>query len=211
MSTRSLPSTIRVWLARPLSVVLKCPIGRIDLFRGVSDHGAAKTMSGSREQGTVSHGLHSRVTVCSFVPSFRKMCPNKTDQLSEQITDHLYYPQKSLKATVCGLLAPWKRTKSFLHPLRSRKKPYVIQNFSVEYIRLQSISVGISSQFVINFWVQTKKACNNPKIIAPSWNVNKRASYACTAFFLVVLQSRFPRTQARPLISSLVLSLYRER
>lgn len=100
ISTRSLPLKIRVWLARPLSVVLKCPIGRIDLFRGVSDQGAAKTISGAREQGTASHRLYSRVTVCSFVSSFRQMCPNKTDQPSEKITDHLYYPQLPLKATV---------------------------------------------------------------------------------------------------------------
>lgn len=129
MSTRSLPSTTRVWLARPLSVVLKCPIGRIDLFRGVSDHGAAKTMSGGREQGTVTHGLHSRVTVCSFVPSFRKMCPNKTDQLSEKITDHLYYPQKSLKATVCGLLARWKHTKIISSPIKQKKNLTLFKTF----------------------------------------------------------------------------------
>lgn len=120
----SAPTTAQVRLARPLSVVLKSPIGRIDLFREVSDHGAAKTTSGAREQGTEADRSHSRVTIHSFVSSSGQMCQKKSrlTELSEKITDHLYYPQKYLKAPVWGLLALQRFTKSFFHPLRSRKK-----------------------------------------------------------------------------------------
>lgn len=116
----SAPTTARVRLARPLSVVLKSPIGRIDLFREVSDHGAAKTTSGAREQGTEAGRSHSRVTIHSFVSSSGQMCQKKIqiDWIVREDNWSSLLPTKVLEGTCLRVTGTAEVYKILFSPIK---------------------------------------------------------------------------------------------